>query len=129
MTLEDLSLDLRDFPKDSQDLHIIEEALRLRGESMKQFAQEQFETALATNVEALRKMRDFSSFSHTEFRALLVGLLIKYLVVFYAADVQYEMLGGKHGAYYCKHKAVCHFVRRSKLSRRPLTEHRCQYRT
>lgn len=85
MTLEDLSLDLRDFPKDSQDLHIIEEALRLRGESMKQFAQEQFETALATNVEALRKMRDFSSFSHTEFRALLVGLL------FDLSEIHYQL--------------------------------------
>lgn len=85
MTLEDLAVNVKDLAENTRDLEIAERALKLRGEAVAAFALEEYDKALEHTVEALHTLRDFSSFSHTECRALLVGLL------FDLAEIHYHL--------------------------------------
>lgn len=75
MTLTEIPVVLDNLPKSGTDKDTVREALLLRKEAVELFAQEKYEEALEKIVEGLRKLRDFSDFSHTEFRALLANLL------------------------------------------------------
>lgn len=75
MTLINLPLKLKDLKKDSVEHEVVKEALSLREEAVKLFEAEEYEKALGRVVEALRKMREASDYSHTEFRAMLATLL------------------------------------------------------
>lgn len=74
MTLTELPVKLENLT-DKADRQVMEEALALRAESEKLFAEEKFEESLQKTVDALRRLRDFSSYHHAEFRAMLASLL------------------------------------------------------
>lgn len=75
MTIKDLPVLIENLPKDGADRAVVEEALRMREEALKLYGEEKYEEALERLIEALRKLRDFSDFSHKEFRALLAVLI------------------------------------------------------
>ncbi|WP_303741133.1 hypothetical protein [uncultured Duncaniella sp.] len=75
MTIKDIPLRLKELPGEPSDRQAIESALALRGEAVALFAEEKYDEALERVVEALRKLREFSDYSHREFRALLAVLL------------------------------------------------------
>lgn len=75
MTLKDLPVLIENLPKDGADRAVVEEALHMREEALKLYGEEKYEEALERLIEALRKLRDFSDFSHKEFRALLAVLI------------------------------------------------------
>ncbi len=75
MTIKDIPLRLKERPGEPSDRQAIESALALRGEAVALFAEEKYDEALERVVEALRKLREFSDYSHREFRALLAVLL------------------------------------------------------
>ena len=66
---------MKELPGEPSDRQAIESALALRGEAVALFAEEKYHEALERVVEALRKLREFSDYSHREFRALLAVLL------------------------------------------------------
>lgn len=74
MTLTELPVKLENIA-DKADREVLENALALRAESEKLFAEEKYEESLQKTVESLRRLRDFSSYSHAEFRAMLASLL------------------------------------------------------
>lgn len=74
MTLTELPVRLENLT-DKADREVMEEALALRAESEKLFAEEKYEESLQKTVDALRRLRDFSSYHHAEFRAMLASLL------------------------------------------------------
>ena len=75
MTLKELALDIKNLSSQETDKKVIEEVMRLREEALKLYAEEKYEKVLELLVEALRKLREFSDFSNTEFRVILVTLL------------------------------------------------------
>lgn len=75
MTIKDITLKLGDLKKGSPDREVIESAIKIREEALALYAEEKFDEALDKVVEALRRLRDFSDFSHKEFRAFLATLL------------------------------------------------------
>lgn len=75
MTLQETPVKTTNLPRTESDREAIESALNLRKEAAALYAEEKYDEALARTVDALRRMRDFSDFSHTEFRAILVTLL------------------------------------------------------
>lgn len=75
MTLKELPILIEKLPTDPKDREVVETALKLREEALKLYGEEKYEEALEKLIESLRKLRDFSDFSHLEFRALLVVLL------------------------------------------------------
>lgn len=74
MTLTELPVKLENIA-DKADREVLENALALRAESEKLFAEEKYEESLQKTVESLRRLRDFSSYNHAEFRAMLASLL------------------------------------------------------
>lgn len=74
MTLTELPVKLENIA-DKADREVLENALALRTESEKLFAEEKYEESLQKTVESLRRLRDFSSYNHAEFRAMLASLL------------------------------------------------------
>lgn len=74
MTLTELPVKLENIA-DKADREVLENALALRAESEQLFAEEQYEESLQKTVESLRRLRDFSSYNHAEFRAMLASLL------------------------------------------------------
>lgn len=74
MTLTELPVKLENIA-DKADREVLENALALRAESEQLFAEEKYEESLQKTVESLRRLRDFSSYSHAEFRAMLASLL------------------------------------------------------
>ncbi|MBD5348184.1 MAG: hypothetical protein HDR84_02915 [Bacteroides sp.] len=74
MTLQQPRFNKGDITTDL-DREAFEEALQLRKEALELFAEEKYDEALARVVDALRRLRDFSDFSHKEFRAILAVLL------------------------------------------------------
>lgn len=75
MTLKELPILIEKLPTDPKDREVVETALKLREEALKLYGEEKYEESLEKLIESLRKLRDFSDFSHLEFRALLVVLL------------------------------------------------------
>lgn len=75
MTIKELPLELKNLEAGSNDRRVAEETLKLREEALRVYEEEKYDKALEKLVEALRKLREFSDFSHKEFRALLVTLL------------------------------------------------------
>lgn len=74
MTLTELPVKLENIA-DKADREVLENALALRAESEKLFAEEKYDESLQKTVESLRRLRDFSSYNHAEFRAMLASLL------------------------------------------------------
>lgn len=75
MTLNELPFDPQGIDKKSEDAAIIREVLEMRKETEALFAEEKYTEALRRTVDALRRIREASDYTHREFRALLVGLL------------------------------------------------------
>lgn len=75
MTLKEIPLKLDSLADIKEDRTKIEAALELRKEALALFAEEKYDETLAKVVEALRTLREFSDYSHREFRALLAVLL------------------------------------------------------
>lgn len=75
MTLNELPFDPQGIDKKSEDAAIIREVLEMRKETESLFAEEKYTEALRRTVDALRRIREASDYTHREFRALLVGLL------------------------------------------------------
>ncbi len=75
MTLKEIPVKIKNLPDIATDREAVDAALDLRREALALYGEEKYEEALGKVVEALRRLRDFSDFSHKEFRALLASLL------------------------------------------------------
>lgn len=75
MTLKEIPVKIKNLPDIATDREAVDAALDLRREALALYGEEKYEEALGKVVEALRRLRDFSDFSHKEFRALLATLL------------------------------------------------------
>lgn len=75
MTIKELKLNLKDLPEIEADREAFTVAMDLRREALTLYAEEKYDEALAKVVEALKHLREFSDFTHKEFRALLAVLL------------------------------------------------------
>lgn len=75
MTIKETHVNVKDLPEIPTDREAVQAALDLRREALGLYAEEKYEEALEKVVEALKRLRDFSDFSHGEFRALLATLL------------------------------------------------------
>lgn len=75
MTLKDISVDIKSLPDLEADREAVRAALGLRSEALALYGEEKYDEALEKVIAALRRLRDFSDFSHGEFRALLAVLL------------------------------------------------------
>lgn len=73
--LKEVPLDLSKLPNNPSDREAFEAAINLRKAAIDFFCEEKYEQSREKIVEALRSLREFSDFSHSEFRALLVKLL------------------------------------------------------
>lgn len=74
MTLKEIKLRFKDI-KNEADKAVLHAALDLRKEAKSLYDEEKFEDAFGKVVDALRKLREFSDFSHVEFRTALAMLL------------------------------------------------------
>lgn len=72
---KEIPLKLKKLPKNEEDRALVERALALHAEAMALAEAEKFDESLERTVEALKEIRNFSDFSHTEFKALLATLL------------------------------------------------------
>lgn len=75
MTVKELPLLLDKLPANGSDREAIDSALGLRAEALALYSEEKYDEALAHVVNALKALREFSNYSHKEFRALLATLL------------------------------------------------------
>ena len=75
MTIKEIPLVIKSLTDNQTDREAVETAISLRKEAIELYGEEKYEEALQRIVDALRKLREFSDFTHTEFRALLVTLL------------------------------------------------------
>lgn len=75
MTINEIGLRLKDLPDSADDRKVIDETLALRAEAVALYGEEKYDEALRRIVEALRKLREFSDYSHREFRLLLSAVL------------------------------------------------------
>lgn len=75
MTIKEFNPNLDALPEEGDERRIFEEALGLRKEGLELYAEEKYDQALQKAVEALRVLREFSDYSHREFRAMLVAVL------------------------------------------------------
>lgn len=74
MIIKDLRLRLKDVA-DKADKSVLQAALDLHMESQAKYEEEKYEEALSRVVDALRTLKEFSDFTHTELRATLSLLL------------------------------------------------------
>lgn len=75
MTINEIGLRLKDLPDSADDRKVIDDTLALRAEAVALYGEEKYDEALRRIVEALRKLREFSDYSHREFRLLLSAVL------------------------------------------------------
>lgn len=75
MTIKELKFKLKELPKLEADREAFKTAMDLRREALALYTEEKYDEALSKVVDALRQLRDFSDFSHKEFRAFLAVLL------------------------------------------------------
>lgn len=75
MTIKELKFKLKELPKLEADREAFKATMDLRREALTLYTEEKFDEALSKVVDALRQLRDFSDFSHKEFRAFLAVLL------------------------------------------------------
>lgn len=71
----EIPVDLKKIGKNPKDLEIAEAVVQCRKTVAELVAENRYMDALERTTEGLRMLRDFSSFSGHEFRALLVGLI------------------------------------------------------
>ncbi len=75
MNLIELPFEIKEIDKKNPDRSVIEEALKIREESARIYAEEQYSDALRRTVEALRKLREAGDYTDRHFRATLATLL------------------------------------------------------
>lgn len=84
MTINEIGLRLKDLPESAEDRKVIEETMAIRGEAAALFAEEKYDEALRRIVDALRRLREFSDYSHREFRMLLSVVLFDLAEIHFA---------------------------------------------
>lgn len=75
MTVKEIPIEIKKLPDNPTDREAVKAALDLRAEAIELYGEEKYEQSMEKLVEALRHLREFSDFSHKEFRVLLAALL------------------------------------------------------
>lgn len=83
MTQFEIPLKQNAFPKDSEDLKVLNNALSCRATAFALAKEERYRDALERTIEALRILREFSDFENLEFRAAFASLLFDLSEIFY----------------------------------------------
>lgn len=83
MTQFEIPLKQNAFPKDSEDLKVLNDALSCRATAFALAKEERYRDALERTIEALRILREFSDFENLEFRAAFASLLFDLSEIFY----------------------------------------------
>ena len=83
MTQFEIPLKQNAFPKDSEDLKVLNDALSCRATAFALAKEERYRDALERTIEALRMLREFSDFENLEFRAAFASLLFDLSEIFY----------------------------------------------
>lgn len=83
MTQFEIPLKQNAFPKDSEDLKVLNDALSCRATAFVLAKEERYRDALERTIEALRILREFSDFENLEFRAAFASLLFDLSEIFY----------------------------------------------
>ena len=83
MTQFEIPLKQNAFPKDSEDLKVLNDALSCRATAFALAKEERYRDALERTIEALRMFREFSDFENLEFRAAFASLLFDLSEIFY----------------------------------------------
>ena len=84
MNLTHIPIRLKKLADNESDTSVIKAALELSKESSELFAEEKYREALERTVESLRKLREFSDYSNTEFRAMLAQQLFALAEIHFA---------------------------------------------
>lgn len=79
----DIPINAKPFKKESEDLKILRDAEGIRKVAENLFDEERYRDALERTTQALKVLRGFSDFEHTEFRAQLVAVLFDLVEIHY----------------------------------------------
>ena len=84
MKLTEIPVIMKKIPGNGTDKETVEAALQFDKEAADLFAEEKYDEALERTVDALRKLRDFSDYTHLEFRAILARQLFALAEIHFA---------------------------------------------